>query len=103
MRIALALTLMRTILPPTTARTFCIFGLNLREEMPVILVPTPPRYFALPRWVFWCPKAVFLPVKKQTRGIRSPHFSGQDSVGGPSENASAPISAADQRWTRLVR
>src|SRR6266568_2472710 len=56
--------------------------------MPVILVPTPPRYLALPRWVFWCPKLVFLPVKKQTRGIRSPHFSGQDSVGGQRRIAS---------------
>src|SRR5207253_8785949 len=90
---ALALTLMRMILPSTTARTFWMLGLNLREEMPVILVPTPPRYLALPRWVFWCPKLVFLPVKKHTRGIRSPHFSGQDSVGGQSEIASL-ISAA---------
>src|SRR3954466_1859698 len=91
MRMALALTLMRTILPFTTARTFWILGLNLREEMPVILVPTPPRYLALPRWVFWCPKLVFLPVKKHTRGIQSPHFSGQDSVGGQSRIAS-PLS-----------
>src|SRR3954467_10626810 len=94
MRMALALTLMRTILPFTTARTFWILGLNLREEMPVILVPTPPRYLALPRWVFWCPKLVFLPVKKHTRGIESPHFSGQDSVGGECGIASAAPSVA---------
>src|SRR6185295_13051186 len=62
--------------------------------MPVILVPTPPRYLALPRWVFWFPKLVFLPVKKHTRGIESPHFSGQDSVGRNRGIASAPESMA---------
>src|ERR1700722_1200426 len=46
-----------------------MFGLNLRLLMPVIFVPTPPRYLALPRWVTLFPKLVFLPVKKQTRGI----------------------------------
>src|SRR3954464_13684252 len=59
MRIALAETLMRPILPFTTARTFWIFGLNFRAVIPVVLVPTPPRYLALPRWVFWFPKVVF--------------------------------------------
>src|SRR5678815_3503616 len=62
--------------------------------MPVILVPTPPRYLALPRWVFWRPKLVFLPVKKHTRGIESPHFSGQDSVGRNRGIASAAESVA---------
>src|SRR5580658_5004159 len=59
---ALALTLILTICPSTTARTFWMFGRNLRAVIPVILVPTPPRYFALPRWVIWLPKVVFLPV-----------------------------------------
>src|SRR5688572_20848809 len=63
LRIALALTLMRTTRPFTTARTFWMFALNLRAVIPVVLVPTPPRYLALPRWVFWLPKVVFLPVK----------------------------------------
>src|SRR3954451_9499901 len=49
--IALALTFTRTIWPSMTARTFWMFGLNVRAVMPVTLVPTPPRYFALPRWV----------------------------------------------------
>ena len=31
--------------------TLCRFGLNCRREIPVILVPTPPKYFALPRIV----------------------------------------------------
>jgi hypothetical protein len=32
-------------------RTVCKFGLNCRFEIPVTLVPTPPKYFALPRIV----------------------------------------------------
>jgi len=59
LRNALALTLILTTCPSTTARTFWIFGLNLRLVMPVTLVPTPPRYLALPRWVIWLPKVVF--------------------------------------------
>ena len=35
--------------PSTTHRTFCRFGLNFRRLVPVIFLPTPPRYFALPR------------------------------------------------------
>jgi hypothetical protein len=50
-RMALVETLMRTIWPLMTARMRWMLGLNFREEMPVILVPTPPRYLALPRWV----------------------------------------------------
>src|SRR4051794_6183060 len=69
LRIALVLTLIRTIRPSITARTFWILGLNLRAVIPVTFVPTPPRYLALPRWVIWLPKVVFLPVKWQTRGI----------------------------------
>src|SRR6478672_454381 len=69
LRIALAVTLMRMILPFTRARTFWMFGRNLRAVMPVIFVPTPPRYLALPRWVIWLPKLVFLPVMAQTRGM----------------------------------
>jgi hypothetical protein len=30
-------------------RTSCKLGLKARREMPVTFVPTPPRYFALPR------------------------------------------------------
>src|SRR5687768_7399834 len=69
LRIALALTRTRTIRPSITARTFWRLGLNLRGDMPVILVPTPPRYFALPRMVFWRPMVVFLPVKWHSRGM----------------------------------
>ena len=39
----------------------CKFGLNCRREMPVIFVPTPPRYFALPRVVTLLPMTGFLP------------------------------------------
>jgi len=69
---ALVDTLRRTILPPIRARTFWILGLNLRLVRPVTLVPTPPRYLALPRWVYWRPVVVFFPVKWQTRGMIVP-------------------------------
>src|SRR5882672_4951777 len=71
--IAFALTLSRTICPLSRARTFWMFGRNLRAVMPVTLVPTPPRYLALPRWVIWFPNVVFLPVKWQTRGMVDPN------------------------------
>src|SRR3954462_14211264 len=51
-----------------------MFGLNLRAVIPVTFVPTPPRYLALPRWVIWFPKVVFLPVKWQTRGMSQRPF-----------------------------
>src|SRR6476646_935817 len=69
LRMALVLTLVRTIWPSITARTRWMFGRNLRAVMPVTFVPTPPRYLALPRWVIWLPKLVFLPVMAQTRGM----------------------------------
>src|SRR4051794_18190576 len=72
LRMALVLTLMRTIWPSITARTRWMFGRNLRAVMPVTFVPTPPRYLALPRCVIWLPKVVFLPVKWHTRGIAGP-------------------------------
>src|SRR5262245_55910789 len=40
--------------------TRCRFGLNSRRLIPVILVPTPPRYFALPRVSIWWPMLGFL-------------------------------------------
>src|ERR1700744_110902 len=40
--------------------------------MPVIFVPPPPRYLALPRWVTSLPNVVFLPVKWHTRGMAEP-------------------------------
>jgi hypothetical protein len=40
----------RRLLPSgKTTRTRCRFGLNFRRVIPVIFVPTPPKYFALPR------------------------------------------------------
>ena len=38
---------------PFAVETFtrCKFGLNVRRLMPVIFVPTPPKYFFLPRVV----------------------------------------------------
>src|SRR5439155_12126817 len=91
LRIALALTLMRMTRPLTTARTFWMFALNLRAVMPVTLVPTPPRYLALPRCVIWLPKLVFLPVKWQTRGMVqvSPEKQGREVYGKGDGNSSS--------------
>jgi hypothetical protein len=44
---------MRVFVPlAVVIRTRCRFGLNCRRLMPVIFVPTPPKYFARPRVVF---------------------------------------------------
>ena len=48
-------------------RTRCRFGLNCRRVMPVIFVPTPPRYLALPRVVTWLPSSGPLPRKFSER------------------------------------
>ena len=48
--------------PSMTQRTFCRFGLNFRRLVPRIFLPTPPRYFALPRYFLRLPKTAFLPV-----------------------------------------
>jgi hypothetical protein len=69
MRIALAETLTLQTLPSTTARTFCILGLNFLLVIPVVFRPTPPKYLALPRRAILRPARVFLPVKKQTLDI----------------------------------
>src|SRR2546430_12213632 len=39
----------------------CRFGEKVRLVMPVVLRPTPPKYFALPRRVIWLPITGFLP------------------------------------------
>ena len=44
-------------------------GLNCRRVMPVILVPTPPRYFALPRNSTELPIWERLPQTSHTRAI----------------------------------
>ena len=51
--------------------TFCKFGLNVRREIPVTLVPTPPRYFALPRCVIELPIAGFFPHTSHARAMVS--------------------------------
>ena len=43
----------------------CRLGRNVRREMPVTLVPTPPRYFALPRMVIWLPVTGLRPHTSQ--------------------------------------
>ena len=50
-------------------RTFCKFGRNARRVMPVILVPTPPRYFALPLVSMLFPRLRPLPQISQIRAI----------------------------------
>ena len=50
---------------PTVTRSRCKFGLNFRRAMPVTLVPTPPKYLALPRVV------TRLPMLAVCRKLRS--------------------------------
>src|SRR5262245_33421587 len=64
-----AATRMRTILPSTTARTFCTLGLKVRFVQDVIFSPTPPFCLARPRLVNWRPAWVFLPLIWQTRAM----------------------------------
>src|SRR5262245_19303795 len=45
------------------------FGLNVRRLKPVVFLPTPPRYLALPRSVLWLPNDVFLPLTGHSRPI----------------------------------
>src|ERR1700761_5072572 len=45
------------------------FGWNVRRLTPVVFLPTPPRYLALPRSVFWLPNEVFLPLTGHSRPI----------------------------------
>ena len=52
----------------------CKFGLNLRRVIPVILVPTPPRYLGLPRVVTEFPTWVRFPQYWHTRAITIPLF-----------------------------
>jgi hypothetical protein len=65
----LAETLILQALPLTTTRIFWRFGLNFLLVTPVIFLPTPPRYLALPRRAMLLPLTVRLPVKKHTLGI----------------------------------
>ena len=60
---------MRTVLfvpSEVVIRAFCKFGVNVRREIPVTFVPTPPRYLALPRVVIELPTFRPLPHISQT-------------------------------------
>src|SRR3954462_14617318 len=56
---------------PLAVETFtrCRFGLNVRRVMPVTFVPTPPKYFFLPRVVTWLPSCRPLPQTSHCRAI----------------------------------
>src|SRR4051794_28612296 len=64
------------------------FGLKTRRVMPVHLVPTPPRYFALPRWVTLLPNDVFLPLTSHWRPIGPTPWKLHVSGGGPAVDRS---------------
>src|SRR5262245_29157977 len=49
--------------------TLCRFGLNCRRAMPVTLVPTPPKYFFLPRVVTRFPNWAVFPQVAHCRAI----------------------------------
>ncbi len=53
-------------------RRRCRFGLNFRRVIPVIFVPTPPRYFCLPRMVTEFPIENPFPQTSQQRAITPP-------------------------------
>src|SRR4051794_4119420 len=56
--------------------------------MPVVFLPTPPRYFALPRSVLWLPNDVFFPLTGHSRPIvAAPH------------DLSPPSGRFDRAWT----
>lgn len=59
------------LLPPlgNVTCTLCRLGLNLRREIPVIFVPTPPRYLALPRISTMLPIWLPLPQTSHTLAI----------------------------------
>ena len=64
------------LVEPSSTMTFtlCRFGLNFRRVIPVILVPTPPRYLGLPRVVTEFPTWVRFPQYWHTRAITIPLF-----------------------------
>src|SRR5262245_52790526 len=62
LRMALTATRIVLTVPLISTLTRCRFGRNRRLVVPVILRPTPPRYFALPRYRFLLPLTGFLPV-----------------------------------------
>ena len=63
------LTSMFVFVRPTVTFRRCKFGLNCRRAMPVTLVPTPPKYFALPRVVTRFPMLADLPQTPHARAI----------------------------------
>ena len=58
--------------PSCWTRTFCKLGRNCRRVIPVIFVPTPPRYFALPRVSTELPLDGFLPQTSHMRAMNAP-------------------------------
>lgn len=50
----------------------CRFGVNRRLVIPVILVPTPPRYLALPRVSTWLPTEADFPQTSQALDMVHP-------------------------------
>ena len=64
------------LVEPSSVTTFtlCKLGLNFRRVIPVILVPTPPRYLGLPRVFTEFPIWVRFPQYWQTRAITIPLF-----------------------------
>ena len=78
---------------PTVACTVCRFGLNWRREMPVILVPTPPKYLALPRMVTELPITGFLPQISQHFPTEPSRLSATGQLGQNSQYIGQPPGA----------
>jgi len=57
------------------------FGVNRRLVIPVILVPTPPKYFALPRVSTWLPTEADFPQTSQALDMVHPkNISNHDNL-----------------------
>src|SRR5579885_893739 len=79
----------------------CRFGEKVRLVMPVVLRPTPPRYFALPRRVIWLPITGFLPQTAHSMPmsvalIQSPEGTSAEreqysDAGGPDKTRTFPV------------
>ncbi len=86
----------------TQMRFFCRFTLKRRLVIPVILVPTPPRYLALPRVAFRFPDRVPAPVIWHRRAIFAVlfHWPGRCSSSLAVTNRPLPTTPSGSKATR---
>ena len=81
--------------------TRCKFGLNCRRVIPVTLVPTPPRYLALPRVSTELPTWEPLPHISQTRAIALHEVGVTTAM--LSTNKQQPLAVGRPSWSKVER